>query len=126
MGPALMTQKTIIVVVPLTILVQGHINDCTKSTITCSTFESDNQIQVNHAPSIIFVSVENSVQDNFLVFAKQLASASQLHCIVFDEVHLLLSEFQPIMHQVHVLAAIKVPIIGLTGKNLDFIFYFIS
>ncbi|CAN5955587.1 unnamed protein product [Sphagnum jensenii] len=59
MIPPMVTARTVIVVVPLTILVSGHEADASRAGFRCATYGTDT-ITFNDPLSILFVSVERA------------------------------------------------------------------
>jgi hypothetical protein len=115
MIPVVVQPKTIIIVVPLTILVRGHCDELMESGISFQVYGKD-EILLDRPPQIIFVSVEKAVTDHFQVLAKQLKNAEKLHSIGFDEIHLVLADYRSVMKSIRPLLCIDVPFFGLTGK----------
>jgi len=56
-----------------------------------------NIITLDDPPSILFVSVEHATTPRFVELARTLNHLQKFHCVVVDEMHLLLSNFKPIM-----------------------------
>jgi len=54
-------------------------------------------IMFDDPPSILFISVERATTPRFVELAHTLNHLQKLHYIVVDEVHLLLSDFRPVM-----------------------------
>jgi superfamily II DNA helicase RecQ len=96
--PQMVTGRTIIVVVPLTILVTGHEVDASRAGLRHATYGRDT-ITFDAPPSILFVSVERAATPRFVELAHTLNHLQKLHCVVVDEAHLLLSDFRPIMRR---------------------------
>ncbi len=96
MIPPMVTGRTIIVVVPLSILVSGHEADASRASLRYATYGTDT-ITFDDPPSILFVSVERAATPRFVELAHTLNHLQKLHCVVVDEAHLLLSDFRPVM-----------------------------
>jgi len=96
MIPPMVTIRTVIVVIPLTILVSGHEVDASRASLRCATYGADT-ITFNDPPSILFISVECVATPRFVELAHTLNHLQKLHCVVVDEAHLLLSDFRPVM-----------------------------
>jgi superfamily II DNA helicase RecQ len=96
MIPPMVTARTIIVVVPLTILVNGHEADASQIGLRYATYGVDT-ITFDDSPSILFVSVECAATPRFVELAHTLNHLQKLHCVVVDEAHLLLLDFRPVM-----------------------------
>jgi superfamily II DNA helicase RecQ len=93
--PPMVTGRTIIVVVPLTILVTGHEADEGRASLQHATYGRDT-ITFDAPPSILFVLVENAATPRFVELAHTLNHLQKLHFVVMDEAHLLLSDFRPL------------------------------
>jgi superfamily II DNA helicase RecQ len=91
MIPPMITARTIIVVVLLTILVIGHEADASQTSLRYATYGMDT-ITFDNPPSILFVSVEHAATPRFVELAHTLNHLQKLHCVVVDESHLLLSD----------------------------------
>jgi superfamily II DNA helicase RecQ len=65
--------------------------------------------------SILFVSVERAATPRFVEFAHTLNHLQKLHCVVVDEVHLLLSDFRPVMKRLLSLWAVGCQLVPLTA-----------
>ncbi len=96
MIPPMVIARTVIVVVPLTILVSGHEADASQVGLQYATYGVD-KITFNDPPSILFVLVEHAATSRFVELAHTLNHLQKLHCVVMDEAHLLLSDFRPVM-----------------------------
>jgi superfamily II DNA helicase RecQ len=96
MIPPMVTARTVIVVVPLTILVRGHEADATRAGLRHATYGAD-MVTFDNPSSILFVSVERAASPEFVELAHTLNHLKKLHCVVVDEAHLLLSDFRPVM-----------------------------
>jgi len=94
----MVTGRTIIVVVPLTILVTGHEVDASRTGLQHTTYGRDT-ITFDAPPSILFVSVERAATPRFVELAHTVNHLQKLHCVVVDEAHLLLSDFRPVMRR---------------------------
>lgn len=69
-------------VVPLTILVEGHVEECRQANISCVVYR-DGLVEVGRPPSIIFVAVETAAKsEQFLILAKQLKS---FYCVTTEQ-----------------------------------------
>jgi hypothetical protein len=106
MIPPMVTARTVIVVVPLTILVRGHEADATRAGLRHATYGADT-ITFDDPPSILFVSVERAATPRFVELAHTLNHLQKLHCNVVDEAHLLLSDFRPVMKRLLPLWAVE-------------------
>jgi superfamily II DNA helicase RecQ len=71
MIPPMVTARTVIVVVPLTILVRGHEADATRAGLRHATYGADT-IAFDDPPSIVFVSVERAATPKFVELAHTL------------------------------------------------------
>ncbi len=96
MIPPMVTARIVIVVVPLTIFVNGHKADASRAGLRNATYGTDT-ITLDDPPSILFVSVECVATPRFVELAHTLNHLQKLHCVVMDEAHLLLSNFRPVM-----------------------------
>ncbi len=96
MIPSMGAARTVIVVVPLTILVRGHEADVTRAGLRHATYGADT-IAFDDPPSIVFILVEHAATPRFMELAHTLNHFQKLHCVVVDEAHLLLSDFKPVM-----------------------------
>jgi hypothetical protein len=92
----MVTNWTIIVVVLLIILVSGHEVDANQVGLQYTTYGMD-IITFNDPPSILFVSMESVATPRFVERTHTLNHLQKLHCVVVDEVHLLLSYFKLVM-----------------------------
>jgi len=90
------TNHIVIMVVHLSILVSGHQVDAQLLNLHHSTFGVD-AITLDDPLTIVFVLVKYATTPRFVQLAHTLNHLQKLHCIVVDEVHLLLSDFKPIM-----------------------------
>jgi hypothetical protein len=90
MIPPMVTARTVIVVVLLTILISGHEADASRAGLRNATYGMDT-IMLDDPPSILFVSVECAAIPRFVELAHTLNHLQKLHCVVVDEAHLLLS-----------------------------------
>ncbi len=70
----------------------------------------------NDPPSILFVSVERAATPRFVKLAPTLNHFQKLHCIVVDEVHLLPSNFRPVMKCLLSLWAVGCQLVALTAS----------
>jgi superfamily II DNA helicase RecQ len=111
----MVTTRTIIVVVPLTILVRGHKADATRAGLRHATYGMDT-ITFDDPPSILLVSVERAATPRFVELAQTLNHLQKLHCVVVDEAHLLLSNFRPIMKRLLPLWAMGCQLVALTAS----------
>jgi superfamily II DNA helicase RecQ len=105
MIPPIVTARTVIVVVPLTILVRRHEADVTRADLRHVTYGADT-VTFDDPPSILFVSVEHAASPGFVELAHTLNHLKKLHCVVVDEAHLLLSDFRPVMKRLLLLWAV--------------------
>jgi hypothetical protein len=71
MIPPMVTARTVIVVVPLSILVCGHEADATRAGLQHATYGTDT-IRFDDPPSILFVSVERAATSRFVEIAHTL------------------------------------------------------
>jgi len=113
MIPPMVTGRTIIVVVPLNILVNEHEADASRAGLRYATYGTDT-ITFDDPPSILFVSVERASTPRFVELAHTLNHLQKLHCVVVDEVHLLLSNFRPVMKRLLPLWAVGCQLVTLT------------
>jgi superfamily II DNA helicase RecQ len=111
----MVTARTVIVVVPLTILVSGHEADATPAGLWYATYGADT-ITFDDPPSILFVSVEHAATPKFVELARTLNHFKKLHCVVVDEAHLLLSDFRPVMKRLLPLWAMGCQLVALTAS----------
>ena len=106
-------QRTIIVVVPLTILMQGHLESAHAHGVTSTTWNTQTD---SHATSqLVFVSSEHATCSQFIKFAQTLFTNGKLHLLVFDEIHLLFSDFRQKMGDMGAIRRIGVKIVMLTA-----------
>jgi superfamily II DNA helicase RecQ len=77
MTPPMVTDRTIIMVVPLTILVSRHEADANQTGLQHATYGTD-MIMVNDPPSILFISVERVATPRFVELAHTNSSPSSL------------------------------------------------
>jgi superfamily II DNA helicase RecQ len=96
MIPTMVTDCAIIVVVPLTILVDKHEGDASRAGLRHATYGTDT-ITFDDPPFVLFVFVESATTPKFMELAHTLNHLQKLHCVVVDEVHLLLSDFRLVM-----------------------------
>ncbi|CAK9265646.1 unnamed protein product [Sphagnum jensenii] len=115
MIPPMVTARTVIVVVPLTILVSGHEADASRAGLRNATYGTDT-ITLDDPPSILFVSVECAATPRFVELAHTLNHLQKLHCVVVDEAHLLLSDFKPVMKCLLPLWAVGCQLVALTAS----------
>ncbi|CAM6005359.1 unnamed protein product [Sphagnum balticum] len=111
----IVTSRTTIVVVPLTILVTGHEADAGRAALQHATYGKDT-VEFNTLPSLLFVSVESAAIPRFVELAHTLNHLQKLHSIVVDEAHLLLSEFRPVMRRLLPLWAVGCQLVALTAS----------
>jgi len=114
MIPPIVTARTVIVVVPLTILVRRHEADVTRADLRHATYGADT-VTFDDPPSILFVSVERAASPGFVELAHTLNHLKKLHCVVVDEAHLLLSDFRPVMKRLLLLWAVGCQLVALTA-----------
>ncbi len=105
MIPPMVTGRTIIVVVPFSILVSGHEGDASRAGLRYATYGTDT-ITFDDPLSILFILVERATTPRFVELAHTLNHLQKLHCVVVDEAHLLLSDFRPIMKRLLPLLAV--------------------
>ncbi len=115
MIPPMVTVRTVIVVVPLTILVSGHEADASRVGLRNATYGTDT-ITLDDPPSILFVSVECAATSRCVELAHTLNHLQKLHCVVVDETHLLLSDFRPVMKRLLSLWAVGCQLVALTAS----------
>jgi len=115
MIPPMVTARTVIVVVPLTILVSGHEADASRASLRYATYGMDT-ITFDDPPSILFVSVERATTPRFVELAHTLNHLQKLHCVIVDEAHLLLSDFRPVMKRLLPLWAVGCQLVALTAS----------
>jgi len=115
MIPPMVTVRTVIVVVPLTILVSGHEADASRAGLRNATYGTDT-ITLDDPPSILFVSVECAATSRCVELAHTLNHLQKLHCVVVDETHLLLSDFRPVMKRLLSLWAVGCQLVALTAS----------
>jgi len=96
MIPPMVTNWTIIVVVPLTVVVSGHEVNASSVDLRYATYGMDT-ITLDDPPSILFVSMEHVATPRFVELAHTFIHLQKLHCVVVDEAHLLLLDFRLIM-----------------------------
>jgi superfamily II DNA helicase RecQ len=113
MIPPMVTVRTVIVVVPLTVLVSGHEADANRASLRNTTYGTD-IITLDDPPSIFFVSVECATTSRFVELAHTLNHLQKLHCVVVDEAHLLLSNFKPVMKHLLPLWVVECQLVALT------------
>ncbi len=82
----MVTARTVIVVVPLTILVSGHEADANRAGLRYATYGADT-ITFDDPPSILFVLAERAAIPRFVELAHTLNHLQKLHCVVVDEAH---------------------------------------
>jgi ATP-dependent DNA helicase RecQ len=119
MIPPMVTARTVIVVVPLTILVSGHEANATRTGLRYVMYGADT-ITFDDPPSILFVSVERAATPKFVELAHMLNHLQKLHCVVVDEAHLLLSDFRPVMKRLLPLWAMGCQLVVLTASLSPF------
>jgi ATP-dependent DNA helicase RecQ len=117
--PPMVTGRTIIVVVPLTILVIGHKADAGRAGLWHATYGRDT-ITFDAPPSILFMSVENAATPRFVELAHMLNHLQKLHSVVVDEAHLLLSDFRLVMRRLLPLWAVGCQLVALTASLSPF------
>ncbi len=115
MIPPMVTVRTVIVVVPLTILVKRHEANASQAGLRNVTYGTDT-ITLDDPPSILFISVECAATSRFVELAHTLNHLQKLHCVVVDEVHLLLSDFRPIMKRLLSLWAVGCQLVALIAS----------
>ncbi len=115
MIPPMVTARTVIVVVPLTILVSVHEADASRAGLRNATYCTDT-ITLDDPPSVLFVSVECAATPRFVELAHTLNHLQKLHCVVVDEAHLLLSDFRPVMKRLLLLWAVGCQLVALTAS----------
>jgi ATP-dependent DNA helicase RecQ len=115
MIPPMVTDRTIIVVVPLSILVNGHEVNVSRAGLRYATYGTDT-ITFDDPPSILFVSVEHATTPKFVELAHMLNHLQKLHCVVVDEAHLLLSDFRPVMKRLLPFWAVGCQFVTLTAS----------
>jgi len=113
--PPIVTGRTTIVVVPLTIFVTGHEADAGRAGLQHATYGKDT-IEFDAPPSFLFVSVESAATPRFVELAHTLNHLQKLHSIVVDEAHLLLSEFRPVMRCLLPLWAVGCQLVAFTAS----------
>jgi len=109
------TGRTIIMVVPLSILVSGHEADASRAGLRYATYGT-NTITFHDPPFILFVSVERATTPRFVELAHTLNHLQKLHCVVVDEAHLFLSDFRPVMKRLLPLWAVGCQLVALTAS----------
>ncbi len=119
MIPPMVIARTVIMVVPLTILVNGHEADATRAGLLHATYGTDT-ITFDDPPSILFVSVERAATPRFVELAHMLNHLQKLHCVVVDEAHLLLSDFRPVMKRLLPLWAMGCQLVALMASLSPF------
>ncbi len=92
----MVTAYTIMVVVPLTIFINGHEAYASRAGLRYATYDTDT-ITFDDPPSILFILVERAATPRFAKLAHTLNHLQKLHCVVVDEVHLLLLDFKLVM-----------------------------
>jgi len=115
MIPPMVTGRTIIVVVPLTIFVTGHEVDAGRVGLRHATYGTD-MITFDAPASILFVSMECVTTLRFVELAHTLNHLQKFHCVVVDEAHLLLSDFRPVMKRLLPLWAVGCQLVALTAS----------
>jgi superfamily II DNA helicase RecQ len=113
MIPPMVNVRTVIVVVPLTILFNGHEADASQVGLRYATYGTDT-ITFDDPPSILFVLVECAATPRFVELAHTLNHLQKLHCVVVDEAHLLLSIFGLVMKCLLPLWAVGCQLVTLT------------
>jgi len=116
MIPLMVMARTVIVVVPLTILVRGHEADATRAGLQHATYGVDT-ITFDDPPSILFISVERAASPGFVELTHTLNHLQKLHCVVVDEAHLLLLDFRPVMKRLLPLWAMGCQLVALTAPS---------
>jgi hypothetical protein len=111
----MVTIRTVVVVVPLTILVSGHEADASRVGLRNATYGTDT-IMLDDPPSILFVSVECAATSKFVELAHTLNHLQKLHYVFVDEAHLLLSDFRPVMKRLLPLWAVGCQLVTLTAS----------
>jgi superfamily II DNA helicase RecQ len=114
--PPMVTGRTIIVVVPLTILVTGHKADAGRASLRHATYGRDT-ITFDAPPSILFVSVESAATPRFVELAHKLNHLQKLHSLVVDEAHLFFCDFRPVMRRLLPLWAMGCQLVALTASQ---------
>jgi superfamily II DNA helicase RecQ len=115
MIPPMVTGRTIIVVVPLTILITGHEADAGRAGLRHATYGRDT-IAFDAPPSILFVSVESAATPRFVELAHTLNHLQKLQSLVVDVAHLLLSDFRPVMWRLLPLWVVGCQLVALTAS----------
>lgn len=92
----MVTSWTVIVVVPLAILVNGHKVDAKRVDLWYATY-GINMLTFDDPLSILFVLVEWAITPMFVQLANALQYFKKLHYIIVDEAHLLLFDFRLVM-----------------------------
>jgi replicative superfamily II helicase len=114
MIPPMVISHTIIMVVPLTILVSGHEVDASQAGLQCATYGMDT-ITFDAPPSILFISMGLATTPRFVELTRTLNHLQKLHCVVVDEVHLLLSDFISVMKRMLSLWVVGCQLVTLTA-----------
>jgi superfamily II DNA or RNA helicase len=111
------SQGVVVVVVPLRMLLYKQKQACKAGKVPCCEYSAGGQ-RVGHAFSgLVFVSAETAGSEEFLAWARTSISMGSLHCIVIDEVHLVLGDFRPRMTKNLVrLSGLSCQMIGLTAS----------
>jgi superfamily II DNA helicase RecQ len=115
MIPSMVTARTVIVIVPLAILVRGHEADATRASLRHATYGAY-MITFDDPPSILFLSVGRAATPKFVELAHTFNHLRKLHCVVVDEVHLLLSDFRLVMKHLVPLWAVGCQLVALTAS----------
>ena len=106
-------EKTIIIIVPLTILIQGHVESAHKHGVTTTIWSA--ATVWNSASQLVFVSSENATCSEFIDYAQTLFTNARLMLIVFDEIHLLFSDWRQKMGDMSAIRRIGAKITMLTA-----------
>lgn len=115
MAAARASPKMVVVVVPLFVLIEGHLASCKAANIPCFEYRLSGSVPAG-AAGIVFVPAEIALTEHFRVWARTLISKGELHSIVVDEVHLALCAFRSSMRQLHLLSYMQCQFIGLTAS----------
>ena len=92
MIPALVQEKTIIVIVPLVALKMDLARRLQSNSIAFCSWSP--RLTVAGCPKVVLVSMESITSEAYVTFVRSLQLANQLQCIIVDEVHLLFHSFR--------------------------------
>ncbi len=108
-----------IVVVPFTILVNGHETNVSQASLQYATYGMD-RFTLDDPLSILFISMERATTPRFVELPHTLNHLQKLHSVVVDEVHLLLLYFKLVMKHMLSLWVVGCQLITLTTSLSPF------